>query len=247
MPARYIRERLLDSKRYHKVGLIERLAFIELLLLADDFGLVQLDPVFLSRRTTAFAGLGHQAMEAKIDAMEKEDLIRTYVVQAEAFGFIPRNGFFRRAKRPAHPLPDFDTPENNNRFNELKKLCGICIADALHVQRTRTADVLHMQTPPSSSPTPTPSSQPEIPGLSNEPIISQVWTFGVELLKRDGKKPLEDAAARSFIGSMMKGWDAEDVLDACQAAVGTDDPKAYIRAVLRKKPKSGERDEEHWD
>jgi len=248
MPARYVRERMLDSKKYHKVGLIERLAFVELLLLADDFGIVQLDPVFLSRRTTAFVGLGAEAMASKIDAMEKVDLIRTYVVQDEAFAWIPRNGFFRRAKRPAHPLPDFEAPQNLGRFNELKRLCVNCSADAVQMQRTRTADALHMQTPPSSSSSSTPSSPPDNPTLSNEPVPAQVWSFGVDLLKRDGKKPMDDGAARSFIGSLLKGWAADDVLDACQAAVNTDDPKAYIRSILKKRRKLGQADpEDHWD
>ncbi len=248
MPARYVREKMLDSRRYHKVGLIERLAFVELVLLADDFGLVQLDPTFLSRRTTAFVGLSSEAMASKIDAMEKVDLIRTYVVQDEAFAWIPRNGFFRRAKRPSHPLPDFELPHYKGRFNELKKLAGICTTDATQMQRTRIADALHMQTPPSSSPTPSSSSLPLQPDLSNQSVSAEVWSFGVELLKRDGKKPLDDATARSLVGSWLKTWSPELVLDACRAAVGTNDPKAYVRAILGKKPKVGEQDPaDHWD
>jgi len=248
MPARYVREKMLDSRRYHKVGLIERLAFVELVLLADDFGLVQLDPTFLSRRTTAFVGLSSEAMAGKIDAMEKVDLIRTYVVQDEAFAWIPRNGFFRRAKRPSHPLPNFEAPHYRDRFNELKKLAGNCNADAVQMQRTRIAHAMHMQTPPSSTPTPTTTTRGQESDLSNQPISAEVWSFGVELFKRDGKKPLEDDAARSFLGSLLKTWTAEAVLDACRAAVGTDDPKAYVRAVLRKKPKIGETDlADHWD
>jgi len=84
--------------------------------------------------------------------------------------------------------------------------------------------------------------------LSNQSVSAEVWSFGVELLMRDGKKPLDDGSARSLLGSWLKTWSPELVLDACRAAVGTNDPKAYVRAILGKKLKIGEQDSaDHWD
>lgn len=238
MPTRYVRSQILESKRYHSVGPIERLAFVELLLLADDFGVVPIHALFLSRRTTAFTGLSEEAMAAKIDGLEKADLIRTYVTSGAALAWLPRNGFLRRAKKSQHPLPDFEEPQNIGRFNELKNLTGNCKTHAVQAHSRRRVSASH----PYPTPTPTTTTTPTA-NASNAEI--EVWTFGVELLTRDGDKPLENGAARSFIGSLLKSWSPEAVLDACRAAVGTKVPTGYLQAVLKKKPKIGETSERY--
>lgn len=133
MPNRYVRDAVLDSQRYHAVGPLERLAFLELLLNADDWGIVPVHPVFLSRNTTAFAGLTPEALSTKLAALDQADLVRLYVVfpTGSAFGYIPRNGFFIRSKRPKYPLPDFEAVQNKGRFNELKALAEKCIASVV--------------------------------------------------------------------------------------------------------------------
>lgn len=248
MPTRYVRSQILESRRYHSVGPLERLAFLELLLLADDFGVVPLHQIFLLRRTTAFSGLSEDAMAAKIDSMERADLIRTYVEQGQALCFIPRNGFLRRAKKCQHPLPDFEATQNKGRFNELKKLTQNCSADAMQPHSTRTASVMHPYPTPTPTTTSTPTQSTQSAVLSNVDPAAEVWSFGVEMLCRDGEKPLADAAARSLIGSLLKTWSPETTLNALRAAVGTKAPPGYVQAILKKKRKLSEQEsDEKWD
>ena len=49
MPSRVIRDGLLDSPRWHSVSTEARCFFIALLLLADDFGLTILTPLYIGR------------------------------------------------------------------------------------------------------------------------------------------------------------------------------------------------------
>ena len=56
MPTRTIRDSLLDSERYHACPIESRLLFIELLLCADDYGLVPASDVYLRRHTTVCEG-----------------------------------------------------------------------------------------------------------------------------------------------------------------------------------------------
>jgi len=130
VPNRYVRDGVLDSPRYHSVGPLERLAFLELLLNADDWGLVPLHDVFLARKTTAFSGLNPEAIGAKLLQLDAADLIRVYFLDSHRFCYIPRNGFFVRSKKPRYPFPDFEAVENLGRFKELKDLAGKCIASA---------------------------------------------------------------------------------------------------------------------
>ncbi len=146
MPNRYIRESVLDSDKYHGVGLLERLAFFELLLNADDWGLVPVHRVFLDRKTTVFSGLSAEAIGAKLLTLDQADLIRCYTVRGSTFAFIPKNGFFIRSKRPKYPLPDFTEPQNRTRFNELAEICD---ARALHQISTSTSTITTSTTPAS--------------------------------------------------------------------------------------------------
>jgi hypothetical protein len=153
VPNRYVRAAVLESERYHSVGPHERLAFFELLLLADDFGIVPLHPMFLSRRTTAFAGLSVDAIQAKIHTLDQQDLIRCFSVDNSSFAWIPRNDFYVRAKKPLHPLPDFEAPQYRNRFNALKQLAKKRTSSAQHVRGGRDADAMHAESTSTSTST----------------------------------------------------------------------------------------------
>src|SRR6267154_2933964 len=177
MPNRYLREAVLDSTRYHSVGPLERLAFLELLLNADDWGLVPVHAVFLARKTTAFAGLTAEALATKLAALDQADLVRLYVSfpGANPFAYIPRNGFFIRSRRPKYPFPDFEAVQNVGRFNELKDLAENCIADAVgciadaqHIRdptATATATITSTTTTPSGDRAAIPYPQQEILAL----------------------------------------------------------------------------------
>src|ERR1700694_4308966 len=104
MPSRVIREGLLDSQRYWNVTVEARQLFVHLMLLADDFGLVSLAPVFIRRR--AFDDAPSQAKVDKLlEQLHDVDLIRIYEFEGARFGFIPRFGQVLRIDKAKCPMP----------------------------------------------------------------------------------------------------------------------------------------------
>jgi hypothetical protein len=162
MPNRYVRDACLDSDHYHAVGLTGRLAFLELLLNCDDFGLVPVHRVFLQRKTTVFVGLSPEAIGAELLSMDQADLIRCYTVGSSPFAYVPRNGFVIRAKRPKYPLPDFSAPHNRTRFKELAE---ICYARALHIRPTSTSTSTSTSTGKDMSPSPAQGPESQQPAV----------------------------------------------------------------------------------
>jgi hypothetical protein len=104
MPSRIIREGLLDSQRYWNVTVEARQLFIHLMLLADDFGLVSLAPVFVRRR--CFDDAPSQAkIDKLLEQLQDADLLRVYEAGRARYGFIPRFGQRLRLMRCKHPAP----------------------------------------------------------------------------------------------------------------------------------------------
>jgi len=161
MPNRVIRDSVLDSDRY--VGLThdsERLLFLELILMADDFGLVPMNFAFLRRRASPCAGKSERQVNEMVEQLVERDLVRLYRSDSDSmFGFIPRFGNAPRAKKPKWPLP----PEQPafNEINELARSCianaGKCTASAQHLQtnapetETETETETHKSTSSSST------------------------------------------------------------------------------------------------
>jgi hypothetical protein len=133
MPTRIIRASLLDSERYHGVDIRARLAYIEILLCCDDYGLVPLNDLYLTRHTTAFVGVDRKIISQVIESLADHDLIRIYRTEdGGLFGFIPRFRNNPRAKKPAWPLP----PDGlaSKEINELvEKVHSKCSARAKHM------------------------------------------------------------------------------------------------------------------
>jgi hypothetical protein len=105
MPNRIIRETLLDSERYNAVTIDARLLYVELLLVADDYGLANLSPVFLRRRTSIAAGLSAEAIEALLTQLVDQDMLRKYEVDGLSLAFIPRYRNWPQSLKPRWPLP----------------------------------------------------------------------------------------------------------------------------------------------
>lgn len=144
MPSRVIREGLLDSQRYWAVSIEARQLFIHLMLLADDFGLVSLAPVFLRRRCfdnpPPDSKIGKQVGE-----LQDEDLIRVYEIgegsMPARYAFIPRFGQRLRMMRCKHPMPPeslfSDDQDAKQKFNENRHLF-----EKLSASRRQLADNL---------------------------------------------------------------------------------------------------------
>lgn len=102
MPSRMIRESILDSERYLECTESERLFFLHLMLLADDFGCVSLAPAFIGRR--AFSERPSDVRLTKMVAsLVDADLIRRYEFEGAIYGFVPR--FRQRLQRMSLKCP----------------------------------------------------------------------------------------------------------------------------------------------
>lgn len=70
------------------------------------------------------------------------------------------------------------------------------------------------------------------------PSGSAIWDEGIQLLISRGDS---EKAARRFLGSLLKDWDADYVADALRAAESSrGDAKAYVRKILGTKPKKSQ-------
>jgi hypothetical protein len=107
MPNRIIRGDLLDSDRYNSLTHdAERLLFVELLLLADDYGLVPVNFGFLRRRTTPCIAKSLEQVTQMVSALADADLIRCYQSERGGqFAFIPRFDNRPQALKPRWPIP----------------------------------------------------------------------------------------------------------------------------------------------
>ena len=105
MPNRVVRGEILRSERYHEVGETARLLFFELLLVADDYGLLHLAPVALRMSCPSALNRTYDQMTKLMAELHDADLIRVYEVKGARYGFIPRFGNYPKARKPKYPLP----------------------------------------------------------------------------------------------------------------------------------------------
>lgn len=133
MPNRVIRDGVLDSQRYHDVDKPARLAFLELLLCCDDYGLVPLSDVYLKRHTTAFESVSRTAADGILSALIDRDLLRMYEIDGARYGYIPRFGNVPRSKKPKWPLPP-DQLGGNEIKHLVQKMQSRCSASAGHLR-----------------------------------------------------------------------------------------------------------------
>ena len=82
-----------------------------------------------------------------------------------------------------------------------------------------------------------PNNQEPIKEAAPVGALDPVWGPGLDVLLTAG---VPEKHARPFIGALLGSWSTEDVLDALQAASGKADPRAYVRGILRSKPKKSE-------
>jgi hypothetical protein len=107
MASRLLRGDLLESDRW--LGLAhpaERLAFVVLLLTADDLGCLEASDGALVRRWRDPCGIkGREDALKVLGALADADLVRTYDVAGKRYLFIPRFRQRFRARALKHPAP----------------------------------------------------------------------------------------------------------------------------------------------
>lgn len=126
MPNRLIHESILDCEAYWSVSVDARLLLLHLKLQADDFGCVNLAPVFVRRRCF-FNQPSTKEVDRLLQELSDSDLIRIYQHEGARLGFIPN--FRQRLQRetlkyPAPPdallVGDTDAQEKFRKISETK-------------------------------------------------------------------------------------------------------------------------------
>jgi hypothetical protein len=148
MPSRVIREGLLDSQRYWSVAIEARQLFWHLMLVADDFGLMSLAPIFIRRRCFVDAP-SDEKLDKLIAELHDADLLRVYEVEAARYGFIPRFQQTLRTDKAKCPMPPAQLFQDDRRAVEkfqrnkeiFKQMHSIGTASAQQPQRSRVPEV----------------------------------------------------------------------------------------------------------
>lgn len=119
MPARLIRDEMLDSERVQTLPVEARWLYLTALLSADDVGLFEVSAFKLGRR----AGIDQAKVPMLVQLLADSDLIRCYEVEGKRFAFIPRFRQRLQIKRTKHPVPPAalttDDPDAINKINGL--------------------------------------------------------------------------------------------------------------------------------
>jgi hypothetical protein len=242
MPNRIIREAILDSERYHALSIDARCLYFELLLNADDYGLVPVGDLYLKRHCPSCEGKSAQAIAGLLEQIATQQMAVCYKSESGAtFACIPKFYNWPRAFKPKWPLP----PEP--LLSEIKALQEKRSASATRVSSKRTASEHETA---NRLPKPLTEKKKNNTPPDGGPVdaAAEVFAFGVEFLTTAGLKPITEKTARNFLGSLVKQWPADTILAALRASLSADDPKAYAMAILTKKPTIGQAEPaEHWD
>jgi len=172
MPNRIIREGVLDSERYHQLVLEARLLFFELLLSADDYGLLHLAPAWLCRRSPLAQSVKPEHLLKLIADLCDSDLLRIYAVDGVRYGYIPRFGNLPRALKPRFPIPP-DSLGGNEIRGLMEKLRSRCRADAEQMQSVRTTSACVLPITEDRLPK-TEDRKPKTDHLSEQPPVVAV-------------------------------------------------------------------------
>jgi len=216
MPNRVIRESIMDSPRFGAATPDAQFLYMQLLLLADDFGLVPINPYFLRKRTTAVAKASDEHILAHLSNLADHDLIRVYTVPGHAgqFAVIPRFGNYPRAIKAKWPLPP------KSLMMDIKELARFCTADAVHLR----ADTLVTETV-----TVTVTEKPQHTG--ENPLSEGLGTLVLE--RPEAKtKPKPARAIACPHGKIVALW-AELMPELPQVRIVSREMEANLRARWR--------------
>lgn len=220
MPDRVVRDELLQSDRWLDLPTdTHRLAYVALILVADDYGNLKGGPRRMFRWLLSFTQIKAEPDAIKLlSDLHDADLIGRYEVDGIEFWHVHR--FKNSRKYWSRKWPRSPFAENNK----------------VPTKEHPTENPDPILTPPS----------PQLPGgvgvgeeLKEAPQAAHdsIWSDGLRIVMNSG---VTESNARSFIGTLCAQWDDSHVLDALRTAVGKAEPKAYARKFLESRPKKGQ-------
>jgi hypothetical protein len=199
MPDRVIRDELLESERWLTLkDNADRLAYISLLLLADDYGNYSAEPYRLMRMWRDF-GIGTIALVAKtLSELADHDLVRLYEAQKKPYLNIPR---FKNARRywsrkfPKSPFNEQVQTESNQSHTEkpaadLRQTCanpsgGVGVGVGVGEEKPKT------------------KNKAQAPFVLPEEIPKMQWDAWLESRAKARKTPT-DFAKRLAVGKLLE-------------------------------------------
>lgn len=226
MTDRIIRDELLDSERWLTLkDNSDRLAYISLLLRADDYGNFSAEPYRLMRMWRDF-GITTTILVAKcILELHDHDLIRLYEVDGKPYLHIPRFRNMRRYWSRKFPKSPFDeqTNDESNQVNTKKPAAGLpqtCGRPAEGVGRGGVGLTIPARVKPA------PDSALQATCRETWNAYSNAYEF------RHGAPPIRDAKANSAIKRFCKSVPADEC--AAVAAFYVNHSASFY--VLKKHP-----------
>lgn len=201
MPARLIRDGLLDSEAVLSLPVEARWVYVTILLTADDLGLFEATAFRLARK----ADIRRELADSMIEMLMARDLIRLYEVGGKTYGFIPRYGQRVQISRAKHPLPpEAMVQDDPVALSKIKHLGSKTTVDfggsrkttagqppevevEVEVERKATSSSLRSEEeapPPAPKPKATKAKAPR-PACPDD-VDAQVWADWLEL--REGHK-----------------------------------------------------------
>ena len=187
MPARLIRDDLLESERVLSLPVEARWLYVAILLSADDVGLFEAAEFRLARR----ADIRREMLPTLLQALADQDLIRLYDgTGMRRLGFIPRfrqRLQIKRSKLPAPPACLYaDDEDAVKKFNDLAAKTTVDHGDP------PKSTVAHRNPPPEPEPEPeeAPSEQKYTPPAAPPAARAKPARLdAVRLLVADGVEP----------------------------------------------------------
>lgn len=150
MASKLIRDDMLDSERVHNCSVEARWLFVTILLLADDVGLIELNPFKLGRRS----GFDPKTLKSALEELASQDLIRPYEAAAKRYCFVPKYRQRLRLKRAKCPMPPAALMADDlDASNKIKGLAERVLTGAAHIAAGSRAQ------PPEPEPEPEPKKK----------------------------------------------------------------------------------------
>jgi len=119
MPARMIRDGLLDSEAVLSLPVEARWLYVTILLSGDDVGLFEATPFRLAR----VADVRREHADRLLAMLADADLVRLYEMSGKRYGFIPKFRQRLQIKRAKCPLPPLALLEGDeDALNKIKDL-----------------------------------------------------------------------------------------------------------------------------
>lgn len=196
MPDRIIREELLESERWLTLkDNADRLAYVALILRADDYGNFSAEPYRLMRMWREFGITTTELVAKTLNELGDHELIRVYETDGKRFLHLPRFKNSRRywsRKFPKSPFIEQDRIESNQ---EVREKPAAELPQPSERGRRGVGEL-----PPRRAKKPAPSADTDL-----QAACRQTWQAYSDAYEfRHGAAPIRDAKANSSIKSFCK-------------------------------------------